>query len=164
MNQKFEENFKLHYLKAHTAQEYLNISFEDRNKTYYNKQDYDLANTKIIINLNKSIEVSKEAINYEEEMVKYAPDNIHKEYAEALLKVNKESLKLNELLLQYFALWVWPGTVTDETKAKQLLSEMNTTQDNIKKLEEQKDKIKLQNPALSKQIEELMNESDRAIT
>lgn len=163
MNQKFDDNFKLQYQTGDNAKIYFNDASSDT-KTYNNEQDWAAATNNSISSFKKAMGYLNQSINYEQEMVKYAPDKTHKTYAEALVNMNKESMKMDELYLQYYGLFVWPGTVTNQTKANQLLTDINTTQQNIETLNNQKDQIKLLNPDLNDQINNLTKEASTAIT
>jgi len=164
MNQKFEENFKLHY-QAHTNENnYFQQGLAYDNQTVYSEQGFETRKNNTINSYNNALEYGNKDITYQQEMVKYSPDNVHKKYAEALLKVNQEAYKLQSLYLELTKLWVYPGEFSDDQKAKQILTDINTTSNNIETFNNEKDQIKLLNPELNKQIELLTNESETAIT
>ena len=163
MNQKYEENFKLHYQAVTNAKIYFNDSYSDT-KTYTNKQDWDASVNRSMISFKKAIEYMNKSVYYDQQMVNYAPDGTHKQYAEGLLKVNQEQVKLFGLYLEYYNLIVWPNVITNQTKADQLLSDINATLKNIETLNNEKDQIKLLNPNLNDQVQRLSNESSTAIT
>lgn len=163
MTNKFDENFKLQYQAITNANN--NLDSIDRNAgTYYSKTDFDAALNQIKDDYKKAIEYFNLAISYEQEMVKYAPNDVYRNYAEALLKVNQEVLKLTKLNEELYGLLVWPGVYTNTTRANELKNEINSTSKTIEDLNNAKDKIKLENPELSQHIDELKAQAESAIT
>lgn len=164
MNQKFEENFKLQYQAGINGQEYLNASTKDLEGKMTTKTDYETSLNNYLKNLDKAIEYSKTQIGYLEEMVKYSPDDIHKKYSEALLKYNQEFLKYLQYNKELQKLWVWPGVYNNETKVKELSGKINDTLKTMEKLNNEKDKAKLQSSELNNQIQNLSAQAELAIS
>lgn len=162
MNQQFENNFKLAYQAEYNSQNYINMTQKEYNKTYTSQDEFQTIKQNLIEDYDKAIEYHKQRISYLQEMVKYSPDEIHKKYSEAVLKISQEILKYYELQREYVKLITYTG-ISNETRAKQIENETKTTSENIEKLINDKDQIKLLNPDLNKQIDRLINETDETL-
>ena len=162
MNQKFGENFKLAYYNVIQSEKYYNDSVIDGNKTYHTQESFNAGKKIYLEDLNKTIDSQQKAVNYMQNMVNYAPTDVDKRYSEALLSLNKAFLQYYNLYYEQALLWNFKG-YSNLTQAIELVKEMNSTSDNITNLAETKDKIKLENPDLNNQIENLTDEANKVI-
>jgi uncharacterized protein YneF (UPF0154 family) len=163
MNQKFEENFKLQYQAAINAQKHDNASEKYLKGNSFSKPDYEDAVNNYLTDQNKSVNYLKQRIKYLEEMEKYSPDEIHKKYTEALMNNNLENLKFSQLNIELLKLLVWPGVFSNETRAKEIQSQMNDTLQKMEISENEISKAKLQSSELNNQIQNLTEQAEMAI-
>nr|WP_319372831.1 hypothetical protein [uncultured Methanobacterium sp.] len=161
-NQKFEDNFKLHYQAVTNGNNYWNETLSDMNKTYTTQQGFDDLKSQAINDSEKSIDYTNKSLYYEQEMVKYAPDDVHKKYAEALLKYNQKALEKMKLLKEYINLLTYKG-FSDTTRANEISKQLDDINKELETLNNQKDQIKLQNSNLNEQIDRLSQEAEKAI-
>ncbi len=127
---------------------YLNHKFDESFKKQYYFSTLGRNESPIEVNLDY-INMS---IPYAEDMVKYAPSEIYRNYSETLLELKKEYIKLMLLEKQL------TDNNTNPNNKNELNNQINQERNSYMELIKKKDQIKLENPELQKRIDKLVGE------